>query len=511
MARRSSKNASTQAINFVLNGGLNHAQSPADIMDNELKRTQNWIYDPSTDYLVVRPGTLCQTAATVSDTAIRAIYYYEQSTTVGYLVAAIGAKLYYLSGASLNAWTEIGALTDATTVPSFVTYNAKLIIADGGTDLRTWDGTTYTTIGSSPQATALAVIKNRVVANMTTEPDSVYLSTSNDCESGGAWNTAGSAIGLRAGYGDNMAVVGFEVLGDDLIVFKVGDKGKRTMRVNVADATASSWYVQNLSENSAAIGAQHSVSAYNNVFFADTNGFKSLAGVMEYGDIQVDPRGRRINSVFSDNTVFDGVWYLPVYNAIWIAVGDVLYCYTERYNAGTNSYIPSFTDVYFSQGRIRSIATVGSTTYLAGNNGYLYTLNEDTSTDETAPDTYSTYSATARTKTMTFGVDGLLKRLQFYLKPIIGGTAVMYVCTSEEDKTLVKSVTLAGSGDYLYDATGYLDDATGYLYDTGVSAWVETTRNRIRHDEMAFELQVTTGRCGFEWVRAEIAVLEGGE
>jgi len=511
MARRASKNATTQQVMFVLNGGLNYAQSPADIQNNELKRTQNWIYDPSTDYLVVRPGTLCQTDATVSDTPIRALYYYEQSTTVGYLIGAIGAKLYYLSGASLNAWTEIGDLTDATTVPSMVTFNAKLIIADGGADLRTWDGTTYTTIGSSPQATALAVIKNRVVANMTTEPDSVYLSVTNDCESGGAWNTAGSAIGLRCGYGDNMAVNGFCVLGDDLIVSKVGDKARRLMRVNVADSTATNWYVQSLSDNNAALGSAHLVQAYNNVFFADSNGFKSIKGVTEYGDVQVDPIGRRINSVFADNTVFDGVYFVPPYNAIWVCIGDLLYCYSERYDAQKGEYVPSFTDLYFSQGRIRAIACIGDTVYLAGHNGYLYKVDEDTATDETAPDTYSVYTATARTKTLTFGVDGLLKRLQFYIKPITAGTATVYVCTSEEDKTALKSVTLQGSGDYLYDATGYLNDATGYLYDTGVSAWVETTRNRLRHDEMAFELHVTTGRCGLEWVRAEVAVLEGGE
>lgn len=189
MAKRSTKHSNIQQFTMVLNGGLNYAQSAVNIADNELKRCMNFIYDPATDYLVTRPGTKCQTAAPLADPILRG-YYYEKSPTVAYHICASGGKLYYLSGAGLDEWTEIGTdvLNDSTTVPAFITFNNKLLVADGN-GISTWDGTTYAAISGSPKANALTVIKNRVVANATDELDSVYLSAPNDAESADAWDT----------------------------------------------------------------------------------------------------------------------------------------------------------------------------------------------------------------------------------------------------------------------------------------------------------------------------------
>lgn len=302
---------------MTLNGGLNYAVSPSNIADNELVLATNMIYDPSTDYLITRPGTSCVAASQAlsiqllteggdrivtegsdpiggaDEHPILTIYYYEKSNSVAYLVCAYNGKLYYLSGTS---WEEIGDLTDTTTVPSFLTFNTKLLIADGGDHIRTWDTSTYTTLATSPKATALKMIKNRVVCNATDEPDSVYLSKPNDETD---WNTSGTAVGLKAGYGDNLAVNGFAVYGDDLIISKKGDALKKLYRLNVADSTTSNWYIKELSTNNCAQNPQSIMEAWNNVFFVDSNGFKSLKGVQKYGDLQVDAIGRKINQLFA--------------------------------------------------------------------------------------------------------------------------------------------------------------------------------------------------------------------
>lgn len=507
--QRAAKQANITYLNMVLNGGLNYSQSPANIAENELKRALNFIYDPSTDTLMTRPGTVCQTAATIDGTnPILRIYYYEKTTTTAYLVAAANGNLYYLSGASLNAWTLIGALTDTTTVPSFLTFNSKLLIADGGTHIRTWDGTTYTTLGTSPQATALSMIKNRVVCNTTAELDSVYLSKTNDETH---WDTAVSAIGLKAGYGDTFAVNAFTVFGDDLIVSKKGNRGKRLYRVNTADATATNWYVKLLSENNAAQNAQTMISAWNNVFFVDTNGFKSIKGVTEYGDLQVDSTGQRINPIFAESYTCDNVVYLPLYNAILFNINDRVFSYTERYDPVLQARIPAFTDLFFAWNRCRSICQAGDTIYLAGHNGYLYKLDETKSTDETSPGVTATYTANIRTKTFTFFVDGILRRSAWYLRPKLAGAGTLYVCTAENVKVALKTINPVAEAEFLADATEELNVATDELYDTGTSAWVESSRNRVRGQEMAFELELTSGRCGAEWCKAEVAVVEGGE
>ena len=503
MGKKSSKHESVVPIKMILNGGVNFAQTPANIADNECRRGHNFIYDPNTDYLVTRPGTDCVTASALANPILN-LHYYEKDAAHKYLVGASGGKLYYLDGTS---WVEIGSLHDSTTIPSFLTFNSKLIVADGGADLNEWDGTTYAATTTSPDGSALCTINNRIVANADSEKDSVYMTTT---EVYNDWNTAGTALGIKCGYGDNMTVNGFGVFGTDLIVSKKGDSEKRLYRIDTSGATPTNWKAEMLSSVNCAQNHKSITAAYNNIFFADSNGFKAVKGVESYGDLQVDPVGKKINSVFTSGNNCDFVTYLPAYNAIWTGMGERIFCYTERLNA-SGSIVPAFTDIAFKWGRCRAICQAGDVVYLAGHNGYLYKLDETLSTDETAPSTTSTYPSILRTKTLMFGSDGILRKLQFYLRPKASGTGYLYCYKDEETPVNMKTVTLTPGGDCLYDATGDLADATGDLYDDGYYAWVETTRNRVRSGQMAFEIYLSSGRVGVEWVQAEIAQVEGGE
>lgn len=514
MAKKASKQANVQLLTLVLNGGVNWAQSAGNIADNELTRSRNFIYDPDTDFLMTRPGTVCQTA-TALPSPITASSYYEISATEAYHVVAAGKKLYYLSGATLNAWTEIGTdLLTGTYPPSFLVFNSLLLIADGDTGIKSWagavTGTIDTGIASSPPANALSMIRNRVVANSITNLDLVTLSAPNDASATG-WNTGTTAVALRAGFGDLLSVNTFAVFGDDLIVSKKGDRTKRIYRVNITSATTTNWYVQDLSQNNAAQNARTMVGAWNNVFFVDTNGFKSIKGTEAYGDLVVDAIGRKVNTIFTPSSSCDFLVYIPAYNAIWFNIGERVFCYTERNDPQSASHLPAFTDIYFGWGRCTSIYQAGDTVYLTGYNGYLYKLDETVATDETVQGTTVAYSSYVRGKTFTFFGDGILRKLQFYLKPKKTGSGVINVCTEENTKTAIATFTVTSEGQYLYDATEKLAVATGFLYDTGSSPWVVTSRNRIRNDEMAFEVELTSGRCGIEWCKAEIALVEGGD
>lgn len=515
MAVKSSKQANVQSVKLNTNGGLNWAQAAGNIADNELVRAHNFIYDPSTDILTVRPGTSCITAAATSD-PITASCYFEVSATEAYHVVAAGKKLLYIVNASTldDEWIEVGTdLLTGTYPPSFLVFNNLLLIADGDTHIKSWagaiTGTIDTGIANSPDATALSMIKNRVVANSLSELDSVYLSAPNDASSTG-WNTSATAIGLKAGFGDLLAVNAFSVFGDDLIVSKKGDRSKRMYRINVADADPTNWYVADLSQNNAAQNNRCMVSAWNNVFFVDTNGFKSIKGTDTYGDLAVDAIGRKINPVFTTTNICDGMEYIPAYNAIWFGISDRVFCYTERNDPAVGSIVPAFTEIVFQWGRCTSVYQAGDDVYLTSYDGYLYKLDESLSTDEVTQGVTENYIASVRGKTFTFGGDGILRKLQYYITPKTAGTAIMSIFTDASTSITVKTITLAADGQYLYDATGYLYDATQFLYDLGSSPVIETTRNRVRSDEMAFQLEVTTGRCGIEWCKAEIAFVEGG-
>lgn len=503
---------SIQFHDIRLNGGLNYSEAPGNIQDNELTHALNYIYDPQTGTPEIRPATLCQTAAVCDSTnGILNIYYYEKSSTTAYLVGVCNGNLYYLSGTGLTAWTKIGALNDKTTVPMFATFHGKLLVADGGTNIKTWDGTTYSALADGLGATAITVIKGRVVVNSTSS-GSADLVTMSGAEDETMWNTAdptNPAIALRAGYGDNMVVTGFAVFGDDLFVFKKGTSEKSVYKINTGDATAANWYCAMLTQNNGAQSGRAIVSAFNDVFFMDTYAFKSLRGVTEYGDLQVEQIGAKINNAFTAGSTCKMLAYIPYYNAIWFIVGDITYTCTQLINAGQKSYV--FTELSFKQGTINAVCQAGSTIYLAGNNGYLYTLDltGTYATDETAPDTTSAYTSNLVTKQFSYFGGFILRKTSLYLDPIVSGTAYLYAVTDLSENILLKTVTLQSSGQLLYDATGYLCDATEYLHDMGLAAWYEYTRNRVRGGTLQFKITATSGRVGIEGLKAEIALVEG--
>jgi hypothetical protein len=485
--KKSSKNSNIINLEVKFDGGLNYSSSPTNLAENEMKRTTNWIYDVSTDILMTRPGTTCITGAVAHKLAnpIRKLYYYEKTSSVSYLVCASGSKLYYLS---TDEWIEIGSLSDATTIPSFLTFNNKLLIADGNADIRTWDGTTFGTLAGSPQANCLIEIKGRVACNATDEPDSVYLSAAKDETK---WNTSTEgAIGIKAGYGDMLEVNGLSVYGDDLIISKKSNTGKvkRFYRLNTADVTSSNWVCSLLSNNNGSQGTNTIESAFNNIFFCDDNGFKSLKGVQEYGDMQVDSTGEKVNSLFATNTC-DEVKFIPLYSSIFFSIGDRIFVYSEKGGKGR------FTDLLLAQGRIRSFCQAGSVVYLGGNNGYLYKLDSSVATDETVPGTRVNFINYARTRTFTFFNDIILRKAQIFLTPKLAGTGKIYTIDYAGTATLISTFTTTAE-EYLYDATGDLNDATSYLSDSGSQPWVETTRNRVRGTDIAFEFVMESGAVG---------------
>lgn len=503
MAIRGIKNNPDSLIPLVLklNKGLNLSGGAASIDQDELWRLENFIYDAQSKILKSRPGLNIKTtlAAKFAD-PIRALYYYRKDSTTAYWVCASGTKLYYLSGAGLDAWTEIGSLTDSTTVPAFETFHNKLIIADGGTDLRTWDGTTYTTIANSPQATALAVIKGRLVANNTDDFDLVSMSALNDETT---WS-GGTSVAIRCGYGDGMNINGFAVApgGNDLIVSKVtAATGKKVLyRINVVDATTANWYSVPVSTFSAAYSAHTMISSPNDVFFADTDGLKSLRGIQEYGDMATNYVGGRINTIFEEVTPRWMAW-IPGYSAMALIAGNYTYLYFP--------FNDTFSKLYFMAGRMECVFEGGGKIYFGGYDGYLYYLDSTLSVDYTAPGATSAYSSFFETKRFDFMSGLLLRRTQVHLTPVVSGTATLYAVKDDTSEVALKTITLVEEGEFLFDATDDLYDAEDDLYYSGAIPWFEISHNKVRANGLSFKVLVTSGRIGINELKAEIVLVRG--
>lgn len=496
---RLKETSQVKTLNIRFDGGLNLSQAEWSVSDDQSPRMLNYLFAPEKYTPEVRPGTACQTA-TALGASIRALYLYQKTSSVKYLIGVSGAKIYYLSGAGLDAWTEIGAIASATVVPEFLTVNSKLLIADGGTKIKTWDGTTYTTIADSPNASCMKMIKQRVACNHVGEPDSVYLSAPND-ETG--WDTTTTAIGLKAGYGDLLAVNGLEVFGDDLIISKYATGKKRMYRLNTAEITAEYWYTKEIPGHTCAQSERSILTAYNNVYFIDSDGLKSLRGVTEYGDLQSDQSGANIAPAFTGTTC-NFLKFVPYYNAIWLSVS------TKVYTARLIGDQLAFTELSFNQGRIDSLCVDGNTVYLGGNNGYLYKLDQDVDTDETAPDTSTGFLSAIKSKKYNFGgVDATLRNTVIRLTPVTSGDLTLSVIKYDGTAVTLDTISMAGVGEYLYDATGYLDAASDYLYDSGADPTLETNHHKIKSASLQFQIQATGARFGIDSILAEVMFSRG--
>lgn len=378
------------------------------------------------------------------------------------------------------------------------------MIADGGDHILTWDGSVLSELVTSPAGvTALAEITGRVCCNSTDDLDAVYMSSVEDET---VWS-GGTSLGIRCGFGDLMVVNALAVApgGKDLFVSKTSQAKKVIYRISVTDPDPDTWTALPISPNNAAQNAHTMITAGNNTFLVDYNGFKSIKGVQEYGDFQDDPfTGAKVSVWFNlGPTIYEAV-FVPAFSAIWFNTATRVYCYHIKNSA--------FTEMVFKQGKINSICQVGPTTiYLAGETGYLYKIDilSQRATDETAPGTLENFISRARTKYFSLTDQLLLKKLEVNLSPKAVGSATINACTTEKDTVILKTISLLGLGDYVYDATDYVYDAADYLVDSGIAPWIQTTRERVRSSTIGFEIATSSGRVSINKMNAELATVKG--
>lgn len=389
-------------IEMKVDGGLNLSVHPSDIGDNELSTAYNVVYEPSSGVMRTRDG-ITAVGLPLAD-PITVLYPFTRKEGESWLIAVSGKKLWRMSvpqktlvtkdgerlvdkdGNVLVSndgsteplhWIEIGPVE--TRRPSMISFNGKLLVADGSTSgILSWDGTTLSRIAKSPQATALYTIKNRVVANSAKdgELDAVWMSKTED-ETGWDATSSGGALGLRAGYGDGMVVNGFSSISSLLLVSKTATvDGKVTAKqfhgIETGGGDASQWSAREVSTNNAAIGPNALVSWGQNALYIDSEGVESMVPVNAYGDVQNDPVvGAKINSVVA-----------PLVSGTDSATATILHRQSAiifLFDESPRIFLYStllrqFTEVEYPEG-ITSASDYGEATYLGGESGQLYILN----------------------------------------------------------------------------------------------------------------------------------------
>lgn len=500
MARSSAKHGFQGRVSVAFDGGLNLADNPDQLPDNQLSGVLNMYYEEGLALLSTRPGLLHAAGPVPDGSGILKLHWFERGDLDGVLVAATsGGALCRLdeSGPSPR-WEHVTDLAQPGLTPSLRTFHGRLVIADGGPCLRAWDGQDTQALEGSPPATALAEIGGRLAANSASDLDGVAFSGPHDETD---WDTdQGGAVFLRAGYGEGLRVTGFGVIGQDLVVFKSGDSGKRIMRVQTA-GPASQWAVSELSRNLTAHSGHTVEFVGNNLFFAGPGGIMDLAGVQQYGDIQVGGAGRPINPILGGRHVGE-LRFLPRLEALLAFIqGDSRVLVFHPHNQAWT--VIDFQGLFFS-----TACQAGERVFLAGGNGRLYRLAPGESRDEVREGQFEDIRGLARTRVFPGRDALLLRKTRLSFEALTPGSGRLQALGSDR----VSPVTLLS-----WEANpglGRLSDAVaplaGAAQPLGSAAEAQRVSHaRLRDSAVSFQITTTSGRIRLRHCQAELAQAAG--
>jgi hypothetical protein len=467
-----------------LDGGVNYSVPPESIADNELSGALNFVYDPNTYRLMHRPGVSRYSGTVLpgSGTQLHVKGTFYSSILDKELVVA-NSTLYYLDG-SKNP-QSIGALTGSG-YPVFLDFNSKCLVASGGV-LQSTDGTTISSVSNAPILSKIFHKDGRVFGiGDTSNPHRLWGSGPGDETD---WDSvAGNAIYVDIENKVGEKIINAEVYKDAIIVFK-GIQQRGVFAVVVPDGQYYAWYVKVLSTVSSVLNNRCCLQEENDLFFLDTTGFRSLVGVTQFGDIEQDPIGYKINSTILPTIDADYAFMVknPYYNFTMIKYADVQTCYA--YNHLKKAFLP----IQFTSLKPHSACyKEGDKVFLIGmDDGFVYKMETSVYTDNAV-------AVTSLIKTKKFTGKGgsryyeILKQVVFDYEGLASGTATLSAIIDGGSKTIsLASITLETGQQLLFEANGYLNDASDLLYTESFNSSI--SRKFVNHFDIIFLVSNDTG------------------
>ena len=191
------------AENF--SGGQNSYTRAAQLQANQAALLKNVLIQLS-GQLAKRSGTrdLFPGYVAGKNVIIQGLFYYD-TVTASVLIAFAAGKAWSFDGLAWQEYFDAG-IADHTERISVVQLTDNLYYTDAESDhINNWDGVADTVIGSSPPATMLEVMTNRVVAAGNPEvPDAVYFS---DILDGDSWDLVNSSFRVGGGIGEPIIAI----------------------------------------------------------------------------------------------------------------------------------------------------------------------------------------------------------------------------------------------------------------------------------------------------------------
>lgn len=339
--RRATKHQFKKVQFAPLNGGINVAQVPEQIAENEMQECQNFWYEKDSMRLVGRGGL---SQLTTFQSRVRSMYYdIETNTTFVFLE---NRDCYQLTVGSGSATKNFIDKVTGTKKPMCCKFNNKLFVASGEW-LQFYDYDQkgmLQTITTSPRCDKLFYRFGRL-AVARVGSDRITYSATADATSDVAWNAENTnddslAKWLDIGSDDGGDIVEIVPLATDMIIFKSNGKAYQF----VGDADFNTWSVYNVANNTDIaqnyLNGTVATNLGQEVVFLSLRGLKTLSATQDYGNITATDIGSKFAKLITDGMYEPEFYHLRRHKTLMIRPkADSSYFVAFNYGIGAATTI----------------------------------------------------------------------------------------------------------------------------------------------------------------------------
>lgn len=521
MARRSTRHNPKQLIipNFnYFDGGLELSKPAWKLEDNQIVDGTNFYYDNDTGKMTTRPGLVSfrdlggqvasmEVANVAGSRYLMLAYKLEGADSMR--IAA--HKFDDSSLVEINTFSPWSGSYEGRR-PVFENFietagqeAAYWAMGDGVSRLYVWDGSgAGVEVADSPVGSDIVIGKSGrlFVDGGVGEEDLMKASGILDETQ---WDYP---FGLFAqiGWPDGDTIKAVGVLGDDLVAFK-GDVHKRIVKLQ---GVYPEWKLAEVARGTSVVNQFCIVRVGRDLVLLDSDGVNSLSGVVEYGDLKVDPVGSAVSGPLTsqlNSTAFVVPWPKQSIVLFFPYAGPL--CYVLHYRRGPQGLTTRWTSFLFNE-EITCGTYDYSTNllYLGTKSGVICTMEREPIFDTTYTDLGASYPQSIRSKIvqdMEFGGEVFLKRLVFDYTPLLLGSGV--INANVDEGTRSREVATFNITPDTID----LDDNVTIDEDVGPIGLVEgaDTRStqRVRARDIQIGITVESGAIEVDSVYAELAIV----
>lgn len=283
-------------------GGTNYYAGVRGVKDNESPNSIN-IDFKGTGSVGNRPGYIQVGTVTSSRTKIYGMGEYHTSSLDYAIKAASNGSNIQLGWSTGGSWTFDSGFSFTDSLNLDLVQANKLLYTFNGTDvMKSWDGTTFTSVTNGKILKYGAYYNNRLWGVDPTNQDTIWFSCQENATTHiGDFSTTSTTDGQGSGSiqffpGGGARITAVHVFKDKLYVWLNGPlKGI----FSVSPTGASNLFTTTMITNTIGCVSHRSVAqAENDIYFASDDGIYSLGAVQLYTDIRTTNKSLRMQSVF---------------------------------------------------------------------------------------------------------------------------------------------------------------------------------------------------------------------